>query len=134
MSKNLPNQIKKYTIKERKSLKKKAWAIFSFWIRSRDNFTCITCGKTKWDKNKKGKNIIINGGHYCHGREDFNERNIHAQCMGCNWRKKGNMRYYTIKMVEWYGLDYLKELMLCEQQKPRLESGEFYLDIIERYK
>ena len=36
----------KYTIKQRKALKKKAWVIFSKWIRERDNYTCITCGKS----------------------------------------------------------------------------------------
>ncbi len=65
--------------------------------------------------------------------KDFNEKNIHAQCMGCNWRKKGNMRFYTIRMVEWYGLKYVKDLMECEKHPAILESGEFYLNIIEKY-
>lgn len=116
----------KYTIKQRKNLRDKAWVVFSKWIRTRDKFTCITC-------NKSAPEVKIHAGHYCHNRESFNERNIHAQCMGCNWRKKGNMRVYTIRMVEWYGLDYVKELMRCEQQKPRLESAEFYLDIVKKY-
>ena len=117
----------KYTIKQRKSLKKKAWTVFSLFIRTRDKFTCITCGKSKPD-------VAIHAGHFCHNREDFNVSNIHAQCMVCNWRKKGNMRVYTIRMVEWYGLDYVKELMLCEQNKPKLESAEYYLKIINDYK
>jgi len=116
----------KFTIKQRKALKTKAWTVFSLWIRTRDKFTCITCGKSKPE-------VTIHAGHFCHNREDFNERNIHAQCMGCNWRKKGNMRVYTIRMVEWYGLDYVKELMLCEKTPARLESAEFYLDVINRY-
>lgn len=116
----------RYTIKQRKALKKKAWVVFSKWIRTRDNHTCITCGKS-------APEVMIHAGHFCHNREDFNERNIHAQCMGCNWRKKGNMRVYTLRMVEWYGLDYVKTLMLCEKEKPRLESAEFYLDIIKKY-
>ena len=123
----------KPTIKERKALKDRAWTVFSKWIRTRDNFTCVTCGKTRDTLNKKGKKTVINGGHYCHNREDFNERNIHAQCMGCNWKKKGNMRYYTIYMVDKYGLDYVKELLKCERQKPKLESAEFYLNIINKY-
>lgn len=112
----------KYTIKERKALKKKAWVVFSKWIRTRE-VTCVTCGGIKH----------LHAGHFCHNREDFNERNIHTQCMGCNWRKKGNMRYYTIRMVEWYGLEFVKQLMLCEKEKPRLETAEFYLDIINKY-
>lgn len=116
----------KYTIKQRKLLKKRAWVVFSKWIRTRDNFTCITCGKS-------APEVMIHAGHYCHNREDFNERNINAQCMGCNWRKKGNMRFYTIYMIDKYGLDYVKELLKCEREKPKLESAEFYLDIIKKY-
>jgi hypothetical protein len=124
---------KKYTIKERKALKKRAWVVFSKWIRNRDNNTCITCGNTKDTPTKSGKKMIMNGGHYCHHREDFNERNIHTQCFLCNKIKKGNMRYYTIKMIEWYGLEYVKKLLECEKEKPRLESAEFYLNVIEKY-
>jgi hypothetical protein len=123
----------KYTIKQRRALKKRAWVVFSKWIRNRDNNRCITCGKTRDTLNKKGKKSVIYGGHYCHNREDFNERNINAQCYTCNWRKKGNMRFYTIYMVDKYGLDYVKELLKCEQTKPKLESGEFYIDVIRRY-
>lgn len=126
--------IKKYTIKQRKLLKARAWVVFSLWIRTRDNFTCVTCGKDRNFIQKNGKPISIHAGHFCHNREDFNERNIHAQCMGCNWKKKGNMRYYTIRMIEWYGLKYVKKLMLCEKEKPKLESGEFYENIINKYK
>ena len=117
---------KKYTIKERKLLKKKAWVIFSKWIRERDNMTCNTCGKSSPE-------VMIHAGHYCHNRESFNERNIHAQCMGCNWRKKGNMRFYTINMVKWYGLEYVEKLLECEKEKPRLESADFYLQVISKY-
>jgi hypothetical protein len=124
---------KKYTIKERKALKKRAWVVFSKWIRNRDNNTCITCGNTKDTPTKSGKKMIMNGGHYCHHREDFNERNIHTQCFLCNKIKKGNMRYYTIKMIELYGLEYVKKLLECEKEKPRLESAEFYLNVIEKY-
>ena len=124
---------KKYTIKQRKLLKQRAWVVFSKWIRDRDNHTCITCGAKEGQLSKNGKPIHIHAGHYCHNREDFNEMNIHAQCMGCNWRKKGNMRVYTLRMVEWYGLDAVKTLMLCEKEKARLESAEFYLNIIEKY-
>lgn len=107
-------------------LKKKAWVVFSKWIRTRDEYTCVTCLKS-------APEVMIHAGHFCHNREDFNERNVHAQCMGCNWRKKGNMRYYTLRMVDWYGLEYVRELMKCEKEKPRLESAEFYLNVIMLY-
>ena len=118
---------KKYTIKDRKKLKEKAWLIFSAWIRERDGHTCVTCGRRASD------GFRMNAGHFCHNREDFNERNIHCQDFFCNKIKRGNMRVYTLRMVEWYGLDYVKELMLCEKSPPKLESAEFYLDIIKKY-
>jgi hypothetical protein len=115
----------KYTIRQRKLLKKKAWVVFSKWIRQRET-ACVTCGKT-------APEVVLHAGHYCHNREDFNERNIHTQCMGCNWRKKGNMRFYTIYMIDLYGIDYVRTLLKCEKEKPRLESAEFYLNVIEKY-
>lgn len=114
---------KKYTIKQRKILKKKAWSVFSLWIRKRDG-RCVTCGEDK-------KQLF--GGHFCHKREDFNERNINAQCYACNWCRKGNMRVYTMYLIDKYGIDYVRELMKCEKEKPKLETGEFYLDIIKKY-
>jgi hypothetical protein len=115
--------IVKYTIKERKSLKKKAEAVFNRWIRNRDK-KCVTCGEDK-------KQLFA--GHYCHKREDFNERNKHAQCYTCNRRKKGNMRYYTLFMIDKYGIDFVKDLLLCEKQPIVLESAAFYLKIIRDY-
>ena len=115
--------MKKHTIKQRKALKKKAESIFNRWIRQRDKM-CITCGE--YEKQ-------LYAGHFCHNREDFNERNKHAQCYTCNFRRKGNMRYYTIWMIKHYGLDYVQELLKCEKEKPRLESAEFYLNIITKY-
>lgn len=114
---------KKITIKDRERLKKKAEIVFNKWIRERDK-KCMTCGESEKQ---------LYAGHFCHNREDFNERNKNAQCYTCNFRKKGNMRFYTIYMVDKYGLDYVKELLLCEKEKPRLESAEFYLNIINKY-
>jgi len=113
---------KRYTIKERKLLKKKAWVVFARYIRERDG-KCVTCG------NKEH----LAAGHYCHKREDFNERNIHAQCYACNRCRKGNMRVYTMYMIDLYGIDSVRKLMECEKEKPRLESGEFYLAIMKKY-
>lgn len=117
----------KFTIKERKALKKKAWTLFAKYIRERDSNICITCGRSKSD------GYVMNAGHFIHNRLDFDEKNIHCQCFVCNKIKKGNMKIFCIRMVEWYGLDYVKKLLECEKEKPRLESGDFYLNIIDKY-
>jgi hypothetical protein len=118
---------KKVTIKERKRLKKRAWTVFAKFIRERDNNTCVTCGRTLAD------GYVMNAGHFIHNREDFNEKNIHCQCFVCNKIKHGNMKTYCIKMVEWYGIETVKELLKKERQESVLETGQYYLDIIQRY-
>jgi hypothetical protein len=112
----------KYTIKQRKALKKKAWGVFAKWIRERDG-RCVTCGSTD----------NLQAGHYCHKRFDFCEKNINTQCLTCNWRRKGNMRYYTVYMIKLYGLPFVEELLQKEKTPIKLESAEFYLGIIDKY-
>lgn len=86
--------------------KAKAWTNFSKWIRERDKYICITCGK-------KGKGRFMHAGHYIsrkHNATLFNERNVHAQCMNCNMWGYGNMGVYTLKIQEKYGDGIIKEL------------------------
>lgn len=87
-------------------LKKKAWDAFSLWIRKRDKWTCITCGK-------QGIGSFMHAGHYISRRFNatlFDERNVHAQCMNCNRWKYGNIGLYTLKLQEMYGENTIREL------------------------
>ena len=43
------------------------------------------------------------------------------------------MRYYTLFMVKKYGVEYVEYLLGLEKTPIKLESAEFYLDIIRRY-
>jgi len=117
----------KFTIKQRKALKAKAWTLFSRFIRTRDNNKCVTCG------NSESAGYRMNAGHYIHKREDFSERNINCQCAYCNRRRHGNMQHYTLFMVKKYGVEYVEYLLGLEKTPIKLESAEFYLDIIRRY-
>jgi hypothetical protein len=117
----------KFTIKQRKALKAKAWTLFSKFIRNRDGNACVTCS------NSEAKGQRMNAGHYIHKREDFNEKNINCQCFFCNKIKKGNMRPYTLYMVKKYGIEYVEYLLYLEKFPIKLESAEFYLNIIEKY-
>lgn len=118
---------KRYTIKQRKALKKKAWTLYASWIRARDGNICVTCGKSLKDGYR------MNAGHYIHKREDFNPQNVHCQCFVCNKIKKGNMRYYTIFMIKQYGVDFVESLLKKESEPIKLESAEFYLSVISVY-
>lgn len=117
----------KYTIKQRKALRTKAWGFFARYIRDRDGNTCVTCG------NSAKMGYRMNAGHYLHKRENFNEDNVHCQDFWCNKIKKGNMRYYTLFMVKEYGVEFVENLLKLEKLPIKLESAEYYLDVIERY-
>ena len=86
-------------------LRKKAWDTFSYWIRhKRDKGRCYTCGK----KNEPKK---MNAGHYEHiNCLDFDERNIHCQCVYCNLRLHGNRNIYALHLEKQYGHGILQEL------------------------
>jgi 5-methylcytosine-specific restriction endonuclease McrA len=108
--------------------KKKAWNVFSKWIRERDNYTCITCGK-------KGRGSFMHAGHYIsrkHSATMFNERNVHAQCMNCNMWGYGNMGVYTLKLQEKYGAEIVKDLTE-ESQKTRQFTVEELKALILKY-
>ena len=108
--------------------KKKAWVLFSKWIRERDNYTCITCGK-------KGKGSFIHAGHYIsrkHCATMFDEKNANAQCMNCNIWGYGNMGVYTLKLQEKYGEGIIRELTEKSRQVKQF-SVEELKDIITIY-
>lgn len=90
------------------SLKKKAWPLFSLFIRIRDCLEttgckdwglCITCGKRYHIK-------LLQAGHFISGRHNanlFSERGTHAQCYNCNINLRGNTLEYRRKIIEMYG-------------------------------
>lgn len=87
-------------------IEKKAWPVFSKWIRERDKYICITCGKI-------GSGSFMNAGHYIsrkHKATIFDERNVHAQCINCNRWGYGNIGVYTLKLQQLYGEGIIREL------------------------
>ncbi len=90
------------------SVKKKAWVLFSIYIRTRDCLKttgcasfglCITCGKRYHFK-------LLQAGHFISGRHNanlFSEKGTHAQCYNCNINLRGNTLEYRRKIIEMYG-------------------------------
>jgi len=79
----------------------------SDYIRERDKWTCITCGRT-------GNNKTIDAGHFLDRRYTdikFNESNVHAQCVYCNKYLSGAWDKYLEKMKEKYGQEIIDNLM-----------------------
>ena len=105
-------------------LHKKAWDIFSLWIRNRDK-KCITCGSTK----------ALQAGHFWHACLDFDEININAQCRGCNHFRHGNLAKYSTYLIEKYGIGAFNNLQIRHYQalKGEKRSEDDYMEIIKRY-
>lgn len=118
----------KTKVLDSKTLHKKAWNVFSKWIRKvRDGDICYTCGA------RGGPN---NAGHFWHNVLDFDEENIHCQCVRCNKWLSGNLAQYSANLLRDKGPEKFKELERRHYVAMRGEkrSIQDYLDIIEKYK
>lgn len=112
------------------SLIRDVWEWFSRYIRLRDNFTCITCGKQDYSSN-------IHAGHYCPqskgNRLRFDERNVHAQCDSCNRFKSGNLYVYALELQRRYGSGILEELDAVKNEVRKFTHEELE-QMTEQYK
>ena len=89
-------------------LRKKAWTLFSIWVRtSRADFSgytrCYTCDRILHWKEAQA-------GHFIHGSYDFDPFNVHAQCASCNKWGHGKPLEYYIHLVKDYGTVKADEL------------------------
>lgn len=97
-------------------LKKKAWEIFSRYVRimnsNPDGFCeCVTCGVAKHWKN-------MQAGHFVSGRTGrilFRIDNVHPQCYLCNCILSGCWPSYYRFMKEQYGQEKIEELITLAQ-------------------
>lgn len=91
----------------KKQLQSKLWRLMSEYIRKRDNFVCFTCGK-------RGNKYNTDAGHFIpqsrNSDTQYDETNVHTQCVRCNKWLGGNMREYTIRMIDKYGREKVDEL------------------------
>ena len=112
-----------------KRLWENAWKWFSLYIRLRDK-RCITCGKMIPYKE-------ANAGHYIHKSRSadtyFDEFNVHKQCVNCNKWNSGRLDRYSLKIIELYGLEKLKELHK-RSTKIKKWSREELVEIAIKYK
>ena len=109
-------------------IKEKAWKVFSLFIRNRDKFVCFTCGV-------RGDRTTTNAGHFKHNVLDFDEVNIHCQCIQCNHYKSGNLDVYAEKLIKEYGYDKFNNLCLRAKMAQRGErmTIQDYQNIIDKY-
>jgi hypothetical protein len=101
-----------------KSLKAEVWDLFSEYIRKRDADAngyckCCTCGKVDFWKN-------MQAGHYIsrrHNRILFDERNVNAQCAGCNCFGHGKEAAYKEFMLKKYSQATIDTLEYFKRQQ-----------------
>lgn len=116
-----------------KCLKKKAWKLFSEFIRRRyankDGFNvCITCGKKEHWKN-------MDAGHFIAGRTNsvlFDEDGVYAQCVYCNKYKHGAVLEYRDFMVKKFGEAKVEEMRVLARKIVKY-NREDYLNLIAHY-
>ena len=121
--------------KSLKKLKKKAWKVFSIWVRkSNANFNgyvaCCSCGdQYLWNSGE------IHAGHWIHDKLDYDERNVHPQCYKCNlkfnWKKATTG--YAIFMARKYGVDEMDKLRKEAYLKGNNYSIQELEEIIKKY-
>ena len=121
---------KKLTVSK---VRKKAWEVFSLYIRQRDTNNigthCFTCGICKPIGN-------MQAGHFQPGRFPvylFDERQVHAQCYRCNINLKGNWPRYYERMVKEYGKKEVEKMISERNNFKQFKVGELE-DIYVKYK
>lgn len=110
-------------------LKTRAWIEFSTYIRNRDNWTCITCGKHQLGQQ-------MHAGHFVSRRHSstlFNEKNVHAQCASCNMYRNGEPHIYATIIIERYGIDIFNDLVKLGREQKKFTRQEL-IDIYLHYK
>lgn len=119
-------------------LHKQLWVVFSEYIRLRDCLettgtkergACITC-KRIYDFPALQAGHFVSRAHYS---IRYDERNVHAQCMGCNMFKKGAIDEYFIALEQKYGRPVVDEILGLKHSTRRFKQYELE-QLIDHYK
>ena len=130
----MPKVKKQKKLKSASKLKKEAWDAFSKWIRlrdallttgSKDHAKCTTCGNVYPVKE-------MDAGHFKHNAYDFDERNVHAQCVRCNKFLHGNGAVYTLFMIDRYGRKVVD--FLTNVRDTKIYTRDEYEELRDYYK
>lgn len=123
--------------------KKKAWKIFSQYIRRRDKGVCFSCGKIIPDYYDRYGNLqpgwkAGQAGHFitaanCGLALYFHEQNVHCQCYHCNVNLSGNWLEYEEKIIQVYGQKVCNELKELKWKGSVCYSVSDYQDMIEKW-
>lgn len=109
-------------------LKRKLWAVFSAYIKKRDNYTCFTCGAKVESHNCHAGHFIPKsvGGVALY----FHPGNVHVQCARCNIWLGGHQWEYGQRL----GPEKVAELQALKNLPPQKWDAERYEWEINWYK
>lgn len=110
--------------------KKAAKSICHEYIRERDKFDpCICCGKPLGDN--------YQAGHYLESGNNpkirYDEDNIHAQRLDCNFFKGGDSGFYRVNLIKKIGLEKVERLESMKGGSVKRTTKD-YLEIERHYK
>lgn len=112
------------------TLKNKLWKVFSEYIRKRDDWVCISCGKPlRWNEGHAGHFVARNRSLNTY----FDEQNVNLQCCHCNLYLSGNLYKYWKALEKKYGKDMPEELERRSKITRQIKPIE-YEQLIEYYK
>ncbi len=109
--------------------KKEADAIFSKYIRQRDQGQCFTCPKKDDPKTMQNGHFVPR--QYLAVRYD--EINCNCQCYACNMLYGGQGATYAIRLAQKYGQETVEKLESMRWVSVKLDET-YYRDLIEKYK
>ena len=115
----------------KKQVKANSWKYFSKYIRLKDAdnngyVKCVTCGSIKFWKE-------MQSGHYMHNKCDYDDRNVHPQCIKCNKWLSGNGIEYERYMRNTYTENEIDMLRL-KANKTGKKDIYYYLDVEKEVK
>lgn len=108
--------------------KKELDAVFSRYIRQRDNGQCFTCPKKDHWKSMQNGHFVPR--QYLSLR--FDERNCNCQCYACNMLYNGQPSLYAVNLKRKYGDSIIEELESVRLQETKLDAT-WYGDKIKHY-
>lgn len=109
--------------------KKELDAVFSRYVRNRDNNTCYTCGKVSEPTKSQNGHFVPR--QYLAVRWD--EVNCHCQCYACNVLYNGQPSAYAARLEKEYGVGTVEMLESKRKILTRLKP-DFYEYWIAHYK
>lgn len=82
--------------------------------------SCVTCGKVEHYKD-------LQGGHFISRVKSIHkleEWNIHPQCKQCNGPLRGNIDSYTLWMIDYYGRDFVEDVIARKNDGKKWDRQE----------